>query len=325
MNRSSANRSSVNPPAVSVIIPTFDRWPKVRDAVASALRQTVAPLEVLVVDDGSTDGSADRLEAFTWSDDERRRLRVLRAPNRGASAANRGVSAALNRGVSAARNRGVSAARNRGIAESVGEWLAFLDSDDLWQPQKLERQLRALERAETDYGICHCDEIWIRHGRRVNPRQRHAKRGGWIYRHCLPLCAISPSAVMIQRRVFNAYGVFDEGLPACEDYDLWLRLTLHEPVLYVDEPLVTKYGGHDDQLSRRIPALDRYRIQALSRRLDDAALQGEERRLTLETLLQKIDIYGAGARKRGRLDEADALDALRARHLARKETSHVPV
>ncbi len=297
-----ADSPSAARPTVSVIIPTFDRWPRVRDAVASALRQTAPPLEVLVVDDGSTDGTAEALEKEPWADEEGQRLRVLRMGN-----------------------RGVSAARNVGIAESAGEWLAFLDSDDLWQPEKLERQLEALELAKTDYQICHCDEIWIRNGRRVNPRQRHAKRGGWIYQHCLPLCAISPSAVMIHRCLFEKHGTFDDSLPACEDYDLWLRLTVHEPVLFVDEPLVTKHGGHDDQLSRRTPALDRYRIQALSRRLDDGALQGDDRQRTLDTLLKKIDIYGAGARKRGRLDEADALDALRARHLATKEASHVPV
>ena len=290
--------------SISVIIPTWNRWPRVGEAVASVLRQSLPPLEVLVVDDGSDDGTADALTAELqgddWSDADRERCRILRQGQ-----------------------RGVSAARNVGIEASRGAWLAFLDSDDLWQTDKLERQMAALATAEAagephptgHFDICHCDEIWIRNGRRVNPRRRHAKEGGWIYRQCLPLCAISPSAVMIRRHVFERFGGFDESLPACEDYDLWLRLCAELPVLYLDAPLVIKHGGHDDQLSRRTPALDRYRIQALSKSLANPAVQGEDRRQTLATLCAKIEVYGAGARKRGRLEEAEALDALKDRWL----------
>ncbi len=285
--------------SISVIIPTWNRWPRVGEAVASVLRQTLEPLEVLVVDDGSDDGTANALTAMlagdAWGDADRARCRILRQGQ-----------------------RGVSAARNVGIGASRGKWLAFLDSDDLWQVDKLERQMAALGEAQDggqSFDLCHCDEIWIRNGRRVNPRRRHAKEGGWIYQHCLPLCAISPSAVLIRRDVFERFGGFDESLPACEDYDLWLRLCAELPVLYVDEPLVIKHGGHQDQLSRRTPALDRYRIQALSKSLANAAVRGEDRRQTLAMLSAKIEVYGAGARKRGRLEEADALDALKDRWL----------
>ena len=171
-------------------------------------------------------------------------------------------------------------------------------------PDKLERQMEALE-AHPDLRVCHTDEIWIRHHRRVNPKRRHAKYGGWIFPYCLPLCAMSPSSVLVHRSVFEDVGTFDEELPACEDYDLWLRICCRYPVLYVDERLVIKYGGHSDQLSRTVWGLDRFRIQALEKILLSDCLGPEDRRAALAMLLEKIDIYAAGAEKRDRLDEAE--------------------
>ena len=233
-----------------------------------------------MVDDGSSDGSAEWAEAQSV------------------------VTHSLWQA-----NRGVSAARNSGLKVSSCEWIAFLDSDDEWMPQKLERQIEALELAPTKR-VCHTDEIWIRNGRRVNPRQIHRKVGGWIFRHCLPRCIISPSSVLIHRDVFAEVGVFRESLPACEDYDLWLRLCLRYQVLYVDEPLITKYGGHADQLSRQ-PGLDRYRIEALRALLDRSDLCSDDRRALLETLSEKLGVYLAGVRKRGRVKEAENLEELR--------------
>ena len=193
-------------------------------------------------------------------------------------------------------NRGVSAARNAGISASRGRWIALLDSDDEWQPRKLERQLAELEMSPRP--VCHCDEIWMRDGRRVNPRRRHAKRGGWIYHHCLPLCVISPSAILVERNVFSAVGLFDETLPVCEDYDMWLRVTARFPVLFVDEPLVVKHGGHDDQLSHSRWGMDRFRVRALARSWRELELGREARRATLEMLTGKLEILLSGARKR---------------------------
>ena len=263
---------------VSVVVPTYNRADLVCRALASVEAQTVPAAQIVVVDDGSTDGTGERLAR------QFPRVEVVRQPNRG---------------VSAARNAGIAAARQR--------WIAFLDSDDEWLPEKLERQLRAL--AASGLRVCHCDEIWLRAGRRVNPRRRHAKRGGRIYVDCLPLCAISPSAVLVERDVLARVGPFDERLPVCEDYDMWLRVTARFAVELVAAPLVIKHGGRADQLSRSRWGLDRFRIRALARAWRELDLAPAARRATLATLTAKLEIVLGGARKRGSAALADELTA----------------
>ncbi len=271
----------MNASRVSVVIPTRNRAELVLRAVRSVLAQTRPADEILVIDDGSTDGTAVQVRASFAQ------VRCAEIPP-----------------------SGVSAARNHGIRQTSGEWVAFLDSDDEWLPTKLERQLAALTSAPDPLAVCHTDEIWIRNGRRVNPGARHAKRGGAIFQHCLPLCAMSPSSVLIHRRVFARVGDFDENFPACEDYDLWLRITAVFPVLYLAEPLIRKHGGHPDQLSRTVPALDRWRIRALVKILEQGELQAEDQRATLAMLRHKLTIYQRGVLQRGRQDEAAELAAL---------------
>lgn len=260
---------------VTVVIPTFNRESVLSRAIRSVLAQTRAPEEIIVVDDGSTDTTVDSVRA--------------------------GFPEAV---ILTQENLGVSAARNHGIREASGEWIALLDSDDEWVAEKLERQLVELAR-HPDLRVCHTDEIWIRHHRRVNPKRRHAKYGGRIFQYCLPLCAMSPSSIVIHRSVFEDVGLFDEELPACEDYDLWLRICARYPVLYLDEPLVVKYGGHPDQLSRRVWGLDRFRIRALEKILQSNVLDSEDTEAALRILLDKIDIYIAGAEKREKWDEVE--------------------
>ncbi len=262
------------PATVSVVLPTWNRRELVARALTSVLAQSRAPDEVIVVDDGSTDGTAE----------------ALRKDFPGVV-------------VLSQENRGVSAARNRGIEEAKGEWVALLDSDDEWLPRKLETQLGALS-ASPGALLCHTDEIRIRRGRRVNPMAKHDKAGGLIFERCLALCAISPSSALLNRRLFDAVGLFDESLPACEDYDLWLRVTSRYPVVYVDEPLLVKTGGHSDQLSRRYWGMDRFRIRAIEKILESGLLSESQRMAAEAMLARKIGIYAKGARKRGREDEA---------------------
>jgi glycosyltransferase involved in cell wall biosynthesis len=254
---------------ISVIIPTWNRADRLASALQSVFSQTHPPAEVIVVDDGSTDDTRE----------------IVRSQFRNARYIFQ-------------QNRGVSSARNTGIEAASSDWIALLDSDDHWQANKLKQQCEHL-RARPDYNICHSDEIWIRNGRRVNPMKKHAKQGGHIFRHCLPLCVISPSAVMIHRDLFNEVGLFDERLPACEDYDLWLRICARHPVLYIDKPLITKTGGHADQLSRRHWGMDRFRIHALENILASNTLDAANHAAALATLLEKLAIVIQGAVKHG--------------------------
>jgi len=260
-------------PLVSVIIPTYNRAALVAEALASVQAQTFRDYEVVVVDDGGTDGTWEVLSGC-------REIRVLRHPHR--------------RGVSAARNTGINAAR--------GQWLAFLDSDDLWLPDKLARQMAYLT---TRPHLClgQTDETWVRRGARVNKPLSHRKVAGWIFLPSLSRCMVSPSAAMVHRRLFQDHGAFDETLPAAEDYDLWLRLTWRYEVGLVDEPLVIKRGGHPDQLSAQW-GIDRFRIRALVKLLADPDLPEAYARAARRMLAAKCAIYAQGCQKRGRATEA---------------------
>lgn len=252
--------------SISVIIPTYNRAHLLPRCLDSVISQELKPLEIIVVDDGSTDATRDLVQRDYPG------IKLI-----------------------SQENKGVSAARNAGIDAASGDWLAFLDSDDAWLPGKLNRQMQTV-RKSPDISIVHTDEIWIRNGVRVNPHLKHRKYGGSIFKYCLPLCVISPSSVMIHRRVFDRVGLFDETLPVCEDYDLWLRICARMPVAFVREPLITKYGGHPDQLSTRYRGMDRFRIRSLDRILNEVELEPSDREAAIDTLVGKIRIYLNGAR-----------------------------
>ena len=261
--------------SLTAVIPTYNRGPVLRRALESVFSQTVPADEVIVVDDGSTD-ETPRLIQENFPD-----ARYIRQ-----------------------NNQGVSTARNRGIAAARSEWVAFLDSDDEWRATKLERQLDSLEELPR-FRVCHTNEVWIRRGRRVNPMKKHQKYGGYIFEQCLPLCVISPSSVVIHKSVFEELGTFDEELPVCEDYDLWLRVCALNPVLYLEEPLVVKYGGHEDQLSRSLWGMDRFRIRALEKIIGSGKLSTDNLKAARDVLRRKIDIYVEGAKKRGKQREVE--------------------
>ena len=262
-------------PRISAIIPTFNRAHLLPRAVDSILSQTLPPHSVILVDDGSTDGT-EKLIKKNYPE-----IKYLKQDN-----------------------LGVSAARNAGITATSCEWLAFLDSDDEWLPEKLARQMEVLNLAPA-MKICHSDEIWIRNGKRVNPLKKHSKSGGWMFKKALPICCISPSSAMIHRSVFDNVGLFEESLPACEDYDLWLRVTSSYPVLYISEKLVVKHGGHQNQLSEKYWGMDRFRIQALENIILSGNLSDENLNDAKQMLQEKTKIFSNGARKRGRTAEAE--------------------
>jgi glycosyltransferase involved in cell wall biosynthesis len=260
-------------PLVSVVIPTFNRAALLAEALASVTAQTFRNFEILVVDDGSTDETPATLVNYQG-------VKVLHHPTR----------------------RGVAAARNSGIAAARGEWLAFLDSDDLWLPEKLARQLAYLQD-RPGLLICQTDETWVRQGVGVNKPLSHRKKAGRIFLPSLDRCLVSPSAVILHRRLLHDFGGFDEDLPAAEDYDLWLRLTWRFEVGLLDEPLIIKRGGHPDQLSAQW-GLDRFRVQALVKLLAGPDLPEPYAQAARRTLAAKCAIYAQGCAKRGKYSEA---------------------
>ncbi len=261
---------------ISVIIPVYNRPSFLPTAVESVLNQTYKDFELIIVDDNST--SDTYFSVYPYLKDKRITYYWLN------------------------KNRGVSYSRNYGIKKSKGELIAFLDSDDYWLPEKLEKQIDYI--LKNNYSICQTEEIWIRKGKFVNPRKKHKKIEGDIFEKSLELCIVSPSAVLIKREVFEKIGLFDENLPACEDYDLWLRVSLHYKVGLLKEKLIVKRNGHEDQLSK-LKALDRYRIYSLLKLLKNHNLDEKRKALVIQTLIKKAKIYINGCIKRGKKDEAE--------------------
>ncbi|WP_252379816.1 glycosyltransferase family 2 protein [Desulfovulcanus ferrireducens] len=264
---------------ISVIIPTFNRGQYIVDAVNSVLNQTWKKLELIVVDDGSNDQTRALLEKI-----KDKRFHYFYQ-----------------------ENKGVSSARNFGLKKARGDFLALLDSDDYWLPEKLSVQLKFM--LEGGFHISQTQEIWIRRGKRVNPMSKHTQPGGWFFEKSLHLCLISPSCVLFSRKVVEEVGFFDERLTACEDYDLWLRTQLKFPVALVPYPLVIRRGGHCDQLSRKIIGLDLYRIYSLLK-LRTFPMSKDKKEALKRVLEKKVSIYISGCLKRGKFEEAERIKEL---------------
>jgi len=255
-----------DPQKVSVIIPTYNREACLERAIVSVLSQTYRNFELIVIDDGSTDNTSRIIHKY------KNKIRYF-----------------------SQLHSGVSTARNLGLEKSEGTWVAFLDSDDYWLPRKLERQMQCLAE-NPQWLVMQTDEKWIRNGVVVNPTKKHQKYSGWIFVQCLPLCIVSPSAVIVHQKVFNDVGVFDESLPVCEDYDLWLRVSLKYEIGLLPEKLIIKTGGHSDQLSRKYWGIDRYRVLALEKILN-AELDRQQTELVLDEIIKKLTILSKGRTK----------------------------
>ena len=258
---------------VSVVIPCFNRIKTLSRSIDSVVNQTYKPSEIIIVDDGSTDGTRDFIIKSYPN------IKYFFQPK-----------------------KGVSSARNKGIRESSSDWVAFLDSDDEWLPQKLEKQINQLGK-HSEIFISHTNEIWIRNGVRVNQMKKHQKYGGYIFDKCLDICRISPSSVLIHKKVLKDVGVFDETLQVCEDYDLWLRITSKYSVLFEKELLIVKYGGHKDQLSKVKEGIEQFRIQSLEKILALNHLTEDQFIMTKNMLIRKLSIYSKGLEKRNKFDE----------------------
>lgn len=262
---------------ISVIIPTYNRYSFLEQAIQSVFKQTFACNELLIIDDGSTDGSEILVRRLA----EKTSIQVRYIFQ---------------------KNKGAAAARNHGIKKAQGDLLCFLDSDDRYMPEKLALQVQAME--EHGLLVSHTLEKWLRRGQHLNQKHRHQPPDGDIFSACLPMCVVGMSTVMARRELFDKYGMFDENLPCCEDYDFWLRVSCREKFKLVPQPLTVKNGGRDDQLSviHRV-GMDKYRIQAIVNLLENTSLTKKQYELALYELQRKCEIYGNGCIKHGRKDE----------------------
>lgn len=270
---------------ISVIIPAYNRASFLREAIESVLAQEYfqppqrSSFELLVVDDGSTDGTRDVVSSF-----------------------GRKVEYSFQ------DHKGVSAARNRGLDLAQGDYIAFLDSDDLWKKEKIGAQMGFM-KAFPYAKACYTEEVWIRCGVFVNPKKRHRKYRGWIFDKVLPLCLISLSSAFFRRDVFEEIGKFDESLPACEDYDFGIRLAHKYPIHFIPKPLIIKRGGHSDQLSRQYWGIDRFRIHALEKALH-MDLTPDQEGLVKQEIVRKCQILVKGFTRRKKESEARTYLAL---------------
>lgn len=265
---------------VSVIIPTYNRSSFLTKAITSVLNQSYTHLELIVVDDGSTDDTADVVHTFKAKSTVPVRYIYQ-------------------------ENRGPASARNKGMASAQFDFIAFLDSDDWFHKNKIALQLSAMEK-NIECNISHTQEIWYRRGLHLNQKKKHKKDEGDIYRRCLELCAVGMSTIMMHKRLIEVIGWFDEQMPCCEDYDYWLRASSRFPFLLIDEPLTYKSGGRTDQVSsiHRI-GIDKFRIQAIEKILNMPGLTDQQYRQALCELEKKCTLYGNGCKKHGRDEEGE--------------------
>ena len=257
---------------ISVVIPTLNRINTLQRALDSVINQTYKPAEIIVVDNGSSDGTLKFLR------EQYPKITIL------------------------TENKiGVSSARNKGIKKSINQWIALLDSDDAWHPRKLEIQTSMLDSALKEYNLIHTDEVWFRNNKHINQMKKHKKQGGYIFERCLSLCCISPSSVLFKKNILDKVGLFDESLPVCEDYDMWLKICSSEEVLFAQDKLTYKYGGHKDQLSKSYWGMDRFRIKSIENIIKNFDLTYIQKKQAKKELIKKLKIIINGAFKRNNL------------------------
>lgn len=264
---------------VSVIIPTYNRAHTLGRAIDSVLLQKGVEIEIIVVDDGSTDGTSELLKKYP-------QLKVI-----------------------SKENSGVSLSRNIGIKESRFPYLAFLDSDDEWLTGKLLAQVSYL-KLNPDHPLVHTEEIWIRNGVRVNQMKKHAKSGGDIFIRSLSLCLISPSSALLRREILDEVGLFDPSMIVCEDYDLWLRITSKYEVGFLPKPYIKKYGGHEDQLSAKYVAMDHFRLLSMYRLYSSALVMSDKREALIQKMREKGEILLQGYKKHNHLDKFNEVEKI---------------
>jgi len=254
---------------ISVIIPTYNRYTLLKRALRSVFSQIYQPREVIVVDDGSTDNTQRIIEEFP-------NIRYFYQ-----------------------KNSGVSAARNKGIAEAHCKWIAFLDADDEWKPDKLQKQVYYHKKFQDTF-MSYTDEIWIRNHKEVKIPKKFYKIGKDAFLENIEYCNIAPSSVLLHKKILDTVGCFDESFEVCEDYDLWLRVACYYHIGLIDEKLIIKHAGEDEQLSMKYWGMDRWRVRALEKHLSSPHTAQ-----VCRTLLKKYTLLLKGAVKYDKISSID--------------------
>ncbi len=267
-------------PLVSVIIPTYNRVYILHKAIESVLSQTFKDIELIVIDDASTDGTSELVKSYA----KKSKIPVIYWKNK--------------------KRLGPAASRNKGIKLAKGRFIAFLDSDDWFLPEKLEKQVKFFQQ-NLSYYLVQTEERWYKQGKRIFPKRIHRKAKGYFFHRAVRLCVVSMSTVMIKRELFKEVGLFDPTFPVCEDYEFWLRVSLKFPVGLIEEELVEKDGGRPDQLSAT-KGLDYYRTLALIKIFKNcfSELTPEQKLLLYREACRKFRIFFKGALKYGNLAKA---------------------
>ncbi len=256
---------------ISVVIPTYNRYEVLKRAINSVLAQTYVAKEIIVIDDGSNDETLKIKEEFP-------NIKYFYQDN-----------------------SGVSSARNLGITKSTCEWIAFLDSDDIWSTDKLNSHVE-FHKHNKNILMSYTDERWVRNGVEVNIPKKYKKYGGHIFKNCLSHCIIAPSATLIHKNLLDKVGLFDEKLEVCEDYDLWLRVAIEHEIGFIDKKYITKHGGDNDQLSMKFWGMDRYRVRSLEKLLKH---NNSKKELIVECLIKKYSLLLKGALKYDKISSID--------------------
>lgn len=265
---------------ISVVIPTYNRGELLSRAIQSVFKQQYPCDEIIVVDDGSTDKTHELVAAH--SKVKYPVVKYVYQPN-----------------------KGPAAARNLGIKQSKYSFIAFLDSDDHWHKEKLKKQIAGMEK-NPDILISHTREKWLRRGKHLNQKKKHQPSNGDIFEHCLQLCAVGMSTVMVRRELFELVGTFDETFRCCEDYDIWIRTSSKHPFLLIDAPLTIKEGGREDQVSYQYRiGMDKFRIRSIMSLLENGLLTEDQRNSCLRELQKKCRVYGTGCIKHNKVAEGE--------------------
>ncbi len=268
-------------PFFSVVIPTYNRSKFLKIAVDSVLNQSFSNYELIIVNDGSDDDTEKFISKYTHP-----RLVYIRQ-----------------------KHKGVSNARNTGIKSAKGHYIAFLDSDDRFRKDKLQISADFIKEYP-EYRIFHTEEIWYKKGKLLSQRKYQQKPSKDIFSRALKSCCISPSTAIIHKSIFFKIGLFDENLPACEDYDFWLRISCKYPIFLIPEYLTIKEGGRSDQQSKKYPAMDKFRIYSLEKLLTSKSLNKQQYILAYQELQNKCRFYAQGAAKRNKNDEVSRCESL---------------